>query len=112
MERTVPLRRGLLLNGAAQTTAIVRSQSVDDALRIAEIGNEQKMLAELVRRRIVKLGEIEGPLPEDQFRRLESDDFTRLQVAIELMDRELMAAIAAEFGIKGDAEGRPDGNTA
>src|SRR5207249_7658871 len=86
IERTVPLRRGLNLGASAQTVAVVRSQSVDDALRIAEISNEAKKVAEMVRLRVVNIGEIKGPLSDDQFRRLESDDYTRLQVAIELLD--------------------------
>ena len=104
--RTVTLRRGHILGSQAQTVAVVRSQSVDDALRIAEIGNEAKKVAEMVRLRIVNIGEIKGPLSEDQFRRLESDDYTRLRVAIELLDRELMAR-SEEFRFKGDDAGDP-----
>ena len=107
IERTVPLRRGLNLGSQAQTVAVVRSQSVDDALRIAEIGNEAKKVAEMVRLRIVR-----SARSRVRCRKISSGAWratiTRaLQVAIELLDQELMRKVAEEFDSRRTTRGDP-----
>lgn len=110
---TIALPHGLQLDGIPQREAEIREASAGDVIQAA--GDAEQLLptregwqlvpspsatnAHLLRRQIVRIGEIQGPLTLQQLYRLHHQDLEALQSAIEALDQ------AAQ---RGAARGRDD----
>ena len=85
---TVKLKRGLLLDGKPQTEAVLRESTVRDTLEARKASDDPVIAgAEMIRRQILRIGEIEL-INDDAFGNLTTTDLEILEKASsELEDR-------------------------
>lgn len=84
----VELKEGLQLGGRPQTEAVVREATVGDLMAANGVSTNETIIgAEILRRQIEKIGEIEGLLEWEVFNKLTVADMERLQEAADEVDR-------------------------
>lgn len=118
---TVTLRHGLKLDEKPQLAAVLRSVTAGD---IIEAGEESEKLviaadgpalvqsptltgAHLLRRQVVSIGEIQGPLTLGQLKKFDPEDFQALQAAAATLDAASVKAASTEVAQRGRDGERP-----
>ena len=88
--RNITLRRGIECDGIRHRSAEIRELTVGELLEIAESGaTDEHQLFRQIARRLVRLGNLQAEqLGELMLRKLAVDDFRRLVLAAESLDRE------------------------
>lgn len=117
----VTLTHGLKLDEKPQLEAVLRSVTAGD---IIEAGEESEKVvftadgpvlvqsptltgAHLLRRQVVKIGEIPGPLTLGQLKKLDPEDFQALQAAAATLDAASVKAASSEVTQRGRDDARP-----
>lgn len=118
-EVAVPLQRGLQLGEVAQLEAVLREGTAGDMIEAAE--ESEKLVAtpdgfqlvqsptlvgvNMLRRQIVRIGEIAGPLSLKQLKLLDPADLAELQRAAEKLDAAAVDQASREVARRGRADG-------
>ncbi len=119
----VKLTTGLKVGDKPQITAILRQLTTGDLIDANK--ESEKVIAtptgytlltsnaelgvNILRRQIVKIGEIEGPITLETFRKLSTEDFEILQQAAENLDEAILAKAKERGRDKDTATGSASG---
>lgn len=111
IQREVKLHTGLKIGDARAMTALIREETLADEMSQLDLGQEGlRAHRNIMMRRVVRLGGVEGPTP-DLLGRLTRTDWDLIERALLGIDAELAQAAGLLTG--GDAAGREEpGGTA
>jgi phage FluMu protein gp41 len=118
-ELKVTLKRGLKFGDVAQLDAVLREGAAGDVIDAAE--ESEKLVAtpdgyqlvqsptlvgvHMLRRQVVRIGEIEGPLTLKQLKMLDPADLSELQRAAQSLDAAAVEQASREVAQRGRADG-------
>jgi phage FluMu protein gp41 len=117
---TVHLEKGLTIGGVTHTEAVIRETTAGDIIDASEeserlfptpegyelVQSPSQTAMNTLRRQIVSIGEIEGPLELAVLKKLSGDDLAEIQIKAQTLD-----AVALEAASRGrDHEGGEAGD--